>query len=232
MFCFSFPRENVWKIYTVWGSPAYFLILFDSNGRKWWKISLRIILLDTNPKQRHCLLCTWCHSVRRQCALLCLCSSWKPGCHSCSCYQNIRTPSLQRPPNIVLCMALFAMHGARSVRARSRTEILEVWDSQNLGGSDCRAGFEHSVSRPRTSRPRAGIKNSKWLPQNTKHAAYDQVITYWVFSFSGVLTTAVTRCPFSSACFTTPFPVRPVTSNTTRLSNLPSPEAAMLEDME
>lgn len=52
-----------------------------------------------------------------------------------------------------------------------------------------------------------------------------------MFIFSGVLTTAVTWCPFSSACFTTSFPVRPVAPNTTSLSFLvaPSPEAAMLE---
>ena len=56
-------------------------------------------------------------------------------------------------------------------------------------------------------------------------------ITYWVSIFSVVLTTAVRWCPFSSACFTTSFPVRPVAPNTTSLSffEAPSAEAAMLE---
>ena len=58
-------------------------------------------------------------------------------------------------------------------------------------------------------------------------------MTHWMFSFSGVLTIAVTWCPLSNACLTTSFPVLPVAPNTTNLNflerEISSPEAAMFD---
>ena len=58
-------------------------------------------------------------------------------------------------------------------------------------------------------------------------------MTNWMFSFSGVLTIAVTWCPLSNACLTTSFPVLPVAPNTTNLNflerEISSPEAAMFD---
>ena len=75
---------------------------------------------------------------------------------------------------------------ARNAGWRSGTEILEVWDSQILGGYErspritvtlyyiseqTPTEFRNFDSRPPINRPRAPIENSKWPPQKHKPRA-------------------------------------------------------------
>lgn len=97
MFWFRFSKGKFILLKVV---QLILFILSHSYGRNWGQINVRCTLLYTTPKQRHCLLCTWSRSVRRQRTFLYIFAFLG---NLAVIVAVMKTPCLQTPSNILLC---------------------------------------------------------------------------------------------------------------------------------